>query len=77
MVGAAVTDRQVLIIDDVITAGTAINEAVSILIKAGGIIVAAMVSLDRQEKVREDTSCSAIQVSHQILHNSQSHIYSR
>jgi len=52
----------VLIVDDVITAGTAIREAVNLLRSAGAIIVAAVVCLDRQEKTSDIASTSAIQV---------------
>jgi orotate phosphoribosyltransferase len=49
IVGAAVTDK-VLIVDDVITAGTAIREAVDIIRAAGGKPAGVLLALDRQEK---------------------------
>jgi orotate phosphoribosyltransferase len=49
MVGAAVRGR-VLIVDDVITAGTAIRESVDIIRKAGGEPAGVLIALDRQEK---------------------------
>ncbi len=49
IVGAAVTDK-VLIIDDVITAGTAIREAIDIITAAGGKPAGVLLALDRQEK---------------------------
>jgi len=49
IVGAAVS-QQVLIIDDVITAGTAIREAVEIIAAAGGAVAGVLLALDRQEK---------------------------
>jgi len=49
MVGAAVSGR-VLIVDDVITAGTAIRESVNILHSAGGEPAGVLIALDRQEK---------------------------
>ena len=48
LVGAAPKGR-VVIVDDVLTAGTALREAVSILRKAGAEPVAAVIALDRQE----------------------------
>ena len=48
LVGAAPKGR-VVIVDDVLTAGTALREAVSILRKAGADPVAAVIALDRQE----------------------------
>jgi orotate phosphoribosyltransferase len=50
LVGAAVAGKKVWIIDDVITAGTAIREVVSILKHAGAEIAGVLVALDRQEK---------------------------
>ena len=52
----------VLIVDDVITAGTAIREAVDIISGEGAKTSAVMIALDRQEKGQSDLS--AIQVVH-------------
>jgi orotate phosphoribosyltransferase len=49
IVGAQVKGK-VLIIDDVITAGTAIREAIEIIQTAGGEISGVLLALDRQEK---------------------------
>ncbi len=49
IVGAKVTDK-VLIVDDVITAGTAIREAIDIIRDAGGRAAGVLLALDRQEK---------------------------
>ena len=49
LVGAAPRGR-VVIVDDVLTAGTALREAVALLRKAGADPVAAVIALDRQEK---------------------------
>jgi len=49
IVGAAVSNA-VLIIDDVITAGTAIREAIDIIAAAGGKPAGVLLALDRQEK---------------------------
>jgi orotate phosphoribosyltransferase len=49
IVGAKVSDK-VLIIDDVITAGTAIREAIEIIQAAGGQPAGVLLALDRQEK---------------------------
>jgi len=45
-----------LIIDDVITAGTAIGEVVTILKNAGAQIAGVLVALDRQEKGQGELS---------------------
>lgn len=59
--GAPVKGRRVLIIDDVITAGTAIRESVNLLKQQEANIVAVAVCLDRQEKTTEESTTSAIQ----------------
>ena len=51
LIGAALQGRRVLIVDDVITAGTAIREALSIISAAGGIVAGIVIALDRQEAV--------------------------
>jgi len=61
LVGASINNRRVLIVDDVITAGTAIRESVELLQSNQALLVAVVVSLDRQEKVTEDSTESAIQ----------------
>jgi len=49
IVGSKIAGR-VLILDDVITAGTAIREAIDIIDNNNGTAVAVMIALDRQEK---------------------------
>jgi len=49
IVGATISDK-VLIVDDVITAGTAIREAFDIIRAAGGQPAGVLLALDRQEK---------------------------
>lgn len=49
LVGAAPLGR-VVIVDDVLTAGTALRESVRLLREAGATPVAALIALDRQEK---------------------------
>jgi uridine monophosphate synthetase len=61
LVGAVVKGRKVLIVDDVITAGTAIRESVAILKAAEAVLVGVAVSLDRQEKPTDSSTSSAIQ----------------
>jgi orotate phosphoribosyltransferase len=51
LIGAPLQGRRVLIVDDVITAGTAIREALSIIGTAGGIVAGIVIALDRQEAV--------------------------
>ncbi|WP_240125795.1 orotate phosphoribosyltransferase [Thermomonas alba] len=61
LIGAKLAGRRVLIVDDVITAGTAIREALSSIREAGGIPAGIAIALDRQERVREDAAESAAQ----------------
>lgn len=49
LVGAEIRGR-VVIVDDVITAGTAVREAVDMIREAGGEIAAVAIALDRQER---------------------------
>jgi orotate phosphoribosyltransferase len=65
LVGAEVKGKKVWIIDDVITAGTAIREVVAILQQAGAEIAGVLVALDRQE--RGQGQLSAIQEVQQEL----------
>jgi orotate phosphoribosyltransferase len=58
IVGAPLQGR-VLIVDDVITAGTAIREAVDIIRAGGAEPVAVAIALDREERGRGDTSAIA------------------
>ncbi|GAA97236.1 uncharacterized protein L969DRAFT_43228 [Mixia osmundae IAM 14324] len=60
LVGAPLKGQRVLIIDDVITAGTAIREAVEIIKLQGGQLVGITESLDRQERGK-DGEASAVQ----------------
>ncbi|QNN45584.1 orotate phosphoribosyltransferase [Thermomonas brevis] len=61
LIGAPLAGRRVLIVDDVITAGTAIREALAIIREAGGAPAGIVIALDRQERVREDAAESAAQ----------------
>ena len=61
LIGAPLAGRRVLIVDDVITAGTAIREALAIIHEAGGLPAGIVIALDRQERVREDVAESAAQ----------------
>ncbi|KWS05056.1 Orotate phosphoribosyltransferase [Lysobacter capsici AZ78] len=51
LIGAPLAGRRVLIVDDVITAGTAIREALGLIGEAGGIVAGIVIALDRQEAV--------------------------
>lgn len=55
VVGAPLSGRA-LIVDDVITAGTAVREAIDIIRGAGAEVAGLVISLDRQEKGRDSRS---------------------
>ena len=55
LVGAELAGK-VLIVDDVITAGTAIREAVGIIQNASATLTGAVIALDRQERGQEQRS---------------------
>lgn len=61
IVGAPLS-RRILIIDDVITAGTAAKEAVDIIQASGAQVAGLIVALDRQERASENSPFSAIQM---------------
>ena len=46
----SVKNKKVLIIDDVLTAGTALKNSIKLIQEAGGTISAALIALDRQEQ---------------------------
>lgn len=53
LVGAPLQGRRVLVVDDVITAGTAVGEALALIEAAGGTAAGVAVALDRQEVLDE------------------------
>jgi len=58
-VGAPVTGR-LLLVDDVLTAGTAVREAAGLIREAGGSLVGVLIALDRQERVNPDEAGTAV-----------------
>jgi len=66
LIGAPLNQR-VVIIDDVITAGTAIRESIEIIKQAKGTLAGISVALDRQEKGTGETSAiQDLQTQHDI-----------
>ncbi|KAI9798757.1 MAG: orotate phosphoribosyltransferase [Piccolia ochrophora] len=51
IVGSPLKGKRVVIVDDVITAGTAIREAIDIIEREGGTLVGIIVALDRMERM--------------------------
>jgi orotate phosphoribosyltransferase len=63
LVGAKVAGR-VLIIDDVMSAGTSVRESITMINAAGGVACGVLIALDRQERVADegaDGALSAVQ----------------
>jgi orotate phosphoribosyltransferase len=64
LVGAAVKGR-VLIVDDVMSAGTSVRESIAMIRAAGATPCGVAIALDRQERATEegggDAACSAVQ----------------
>ena len=58
IIGAPIEGR-VLIVDDVITAGTAVFECARLIADLGGTLAGILISLDRQERGRENLSAVA------------------
>lgn len=58
IVGSALKGN-ILIVDDVITAGTSVRESVDVILRAGAVPVGVLIALDRQEKAQ--SGLSAIQ----------------
>ena len=61
LIGAPMAGRRVLVVDDVVTAGTAVREALAAIEAAGGTVAALAIGLDRQEAVAEGDARSATQ----------------
>ncbi|WP_240096680.1 orotate phosphoribosyltransferase [Thermomonas flagellata] len=59
LIGAPLGGRRVLLVDDVITAGTAVREALALLREAGATAAGIVVALDRQERLHEADGESA------------------
>lgn len=56
MVGYPVAGQNVWVLDDVITAGTAMREVIAMLKDAGANVCGVLIALDRKEKGQSDTS---------------------
>lgn len=61
LIGAPLAGKRVLIVDDVITAGTAIREALALIREGGGIPAGIVIALDRQEVAPDGPALSASQ----------------
>lgn len=67
IVGAPLKGKRIIILDDVMTAGTAMREAVSIIQAQGGTVVGVVLLLTRQERVSDTEPRSAMKVAEDEL----------
>jgi orotate phosphoribosyltransferase len=61
LVGAPMDGKRVLVVDDVITAGTAIRESYDLLQSIGAQMMGVVIALDRAEKFSMEDPISAVQ----------------
>ena len=59
LIGAPLEGRRVLIVDDVITAGTAVREALALIRAGGGLPAGIVIALDREERASDGDPRSA------------------
>ena len=62
LIGAALQGKRVLVVDDVITAGTAVREALGLIRAAGGVPAGIAIALDREERASDADPRSAARV---------------
>ena len=58
LVGADLAGQRIVLIDDVITAGTAVNDVLPLLTKAKAKLAAILIALDRQEVAQDGQSAT-------------------
>lgn len=66
MVGVPVKGKRVLILDDVMTAGTAVRASISLIQKEGGEVVGVVQCLDREE-VGKDPASSTVKEIEEVV----------
>ena len=59
LIGAPLDGKRVLIVDDVITAGTAVREALGLIRAGGGLPAGIVIALDREERASDSDPRSA------------------
>ena len=59
LMGAPLKNKKVVMIDDVITAGTAFRESKALIATAGGVLDAVVIALDREERGPHEVSAIA------------------
>ncbi len=69
LVGASLYDKKVLIIDDVISAGTSVQESISMIQASHGIPCGVVIALDRMEKSGTDIDIGKLSAVEYIKYN--------
>ncbi|KAG8719599.1 orotate phosphoribosyltransferase [Ceratobasidium sp. 394] len=67
LVGGSLSGKRVLVLDDVITAGTAVREALDAVKLAGGVVVGVVVALDREEVAPGGTGSTMKDIEAEII----------
>jgi orotate phosphoribosyltransferase len=62
MIGAPVTGKRVVILDDVMTSGTAVRNSIDLVKKAGGEVVGVVQLLDREEVGKDNVSSTVHEI---------------
>lgn len=70
LIGAPVQGR-VVIVDDVISAGTSVNESVKVIRQAGGTPAAVLIALDRMERSGRDGALSSYSAVQEVMRTYQ------
>lgn len=65
LIGAPLAGRRVLVVDDVITAGTAVREALRLIADGGGLAAGIVIALDRQE-ITDETALPRRSAAHAV-----------
>jgi orotate phosphoribosyltransferase len=66
MVGVPVQGKRVLVLDDVMTAGTAIRQAMATITREGGEVVGVVQCLDREEVGQDGKTSTAVEIGHNL-----------
>ena len=69
--GASLAGKRVIVLDDVITAGTAVREALDAVKSAGGVVVGVVVVLDREEVAPGGTGSTMKDVEAEIIRRAE------
>jgi orotate phosphoribosyltransferase len=66
LVGAAIANQTVILLDDVLTKGTALSQAKQLIEQQGGTVASVLVALDRQQRENNQTMRTRLSTQWQI-----------